>query len=100
MGEVFKWIKAEGGLEAMAERNEAKARVLYDDIDRAAMFGAGAAGQPLADERLLLRGASEELDEQVRARKRPRRGLDGLKGHRVGRRHAREHLQCDAARRA
>ena len=30
MGEVFKWIKAQGGLAAMAEHNEAKAKLLYD----------------------------------------------------------------------
>src|SRR5919112_2216671 len=38
MGEVFKWIQAEGGLAAMAERNEAKARLLYDFIDSSDFF--------------------------------------------------------------
>ena len=38
MGEVFKWIKAEGGLEAMAEHNEAKAKVLYDYLDQSKIF--------------------------------------------------------------
>ena len=32
-GLVFKWLKAQGGLEAMAERNERKARKLYRFID-------------------------------------------------------------------
>ena len=42
MGEVFKWIKAEGGLKAMAEHNEAKAKVLYDYLDQSRMFKARA----------------------------------------------------------
>jgi phosphoserine aminotransferase len=32
-GLVFKWLKAQGGLEAMAERNRAKAELLYGAID-------------------------------------------------------------------
>src|ERR671919_1128412 len=34
MGDVFKWIQSLGGLEAMAEQNETKARILYDFIDQ------------------------------------------------------------------
>src|SRR5919107_4730051 len=33
MGEVFKWIETQGGLTAMAERNEERARKLYDYLD-------------------------------------------------------------------
>ncbi len=32
-GLMFKWLKAEGGLEVIAERNQAKAKKLYDYID-------------------------------------------------------------------
>jgi phosphoserine aminotransferase len=32
-GLVFKWLKAQGGLERIAEINERKARLLYDAID-------------------------------------------------------------------
>ena len=32
-GKVFKWLKKQGGLEAMKERNEKKAKVLYDYLD-------------------------------------------------------------------
>ena len=38
MGEVFKWIVAEGGLLGMAERNEEKAKVLYDFLDLISIF--------------------------------------------------------------
>ena len=34
-GKVFKWLKKQGGLEAMKERNERKAKILYDSWTRA-----------------------------------------------------------------
>ena len=44
-GKVFKWLKKQGGLEAMKERNEKKAKVLYDYLDSSKLFkGAEAAG--------------------------------------------------------
>ncbi len=37
-GKVFKWIKKMGGLSAMKEHNEKKAKILYDCLDRSEMF--------------------------------------------------------------
>ena len=37
-GKVFKWLKKMGGLEVMKERNEAKAKVLYDFLDSSKLF--------------------------------------------------------------
>ena len=37
-GKVFKWLKAQGGLKAMKARNEEKAAILYDLLDRSKMF--------------------------------------------------------------
>jgi phosphoserine aminotransferase len=37
-GLVFQWIKRHGGLTAMAERNQAKARKLYDTIDASGFY--------------------------------------------------------------
>ena len=37
-GKVFKWLKAQGGLAAMKERNEAKAKILYDFLDQSKLF--------------------------------------------------------------
>jgi phosphoserine aminotransferase len=42
-GLVFKWVKAQGGLAAMAQRNRAKAQLLYDLID-----GSGFYSNPVA----------------------------------------------------
>ena len=37
-GKVFKWLKAKGGLTAMKEYNEKKAKVLYDYLDESSLF--------------------------------------------------------------
>ena len=37
-GLTFKWLKAQGGLAVMAERNAAKARLLYDCIDESSLY--------------------------------------------------------------
>ena len=37
-GKVFKWIKKMGGLSAMKEHNEKKAKILYDFLDESKMF--------------------------------------------------------------
>ena len=37
-GKVFKWLKKQGGLEAMKEKNEKKAKILYDFLDESKLF--------------------------------------------------------------
>lgn len=37
-GKVFQWVKDQGGLVAMKERNQKKAAILYDYLDESAMF--------------------------------------------------------------
>jgi phosphoserine aminotransferase len=37
-GKVFKWLKKMGGLEVMKQRNEEKAKILYDFLDESKMF--------------------------------------------------------------
>lgn len=37
-GKVFKWLKEIGGLEAIKTHNEAKAKLLYDYLDRSELF--------------------------------------------------------------
>jgi phosphoserine aminotransferase len=37
-GLVFKWLKAQGGLAVMGERNRAKAQLLYDTIDHCTFY--------------------------------------------------------------
>ena len=79
---VLKWLKKNGGLTAMAERNQAKAKLVYDVIDAAPDFFSGHADK---DSRSLMnvtfRLPSEDLEKQFVA-EATAAGLGGLKGHR------------------
>jgi phosphoserine aminotransferase len=81
IGQVLKWLLEQGGLAKMAERNERKARTLYETID-ASDFYRGAAR---ADSRSLMnvtfRLPSEELEAKLIAEAEAN-GMIGLKGHR------------------
>ena len=81
MGEVFKWIKAEGGLGAMAERNAAKAKVLYDHLDQSKLFKARAQPGSRSLMNLCFYGPNDEVDNKFVA-EAAKRGFEGLKGHR------------------
>jgi phosphoserine aminotransferase len=81
MGEVFKWIKAQGGLRAMAELNASKAALLYDYLDQSEFFCATAKPGSRSLMNVCFRGPTEELESAFIA-EATRRGLDGLKGHR------------------
>jgi phosphoserine aminotransferase len=81
MGEVFKWIQAQGGLLAMAEHNEAKAELLYDYLDSSEFFRGTAQPDSRSLMNVCFRGPSEELEAKFIG-EATKRGLDGLKGHR------------------
>jgi len=82
MGQVFKWILNNGGLDGMLTRNNEKAKHIYDAID-----GSGGFYLPHArnDSRSLMnitfRTASEELDKKF-LKEAQALDMDGLKGHR------------------
>jgi phosphoserine aminotransferase len=82
MGEVFKWIQAQGGLSSMAERNEAKARALYDYLDGSDFFRGTAQLDSRSRMNVCFRAPTEELEEKF-VKEAAKRGLDGLKGHRL-----------------
>ncbi|HET6798864.1 MAG TPA: 3-phosphoserine/phosphohydroxythreonine transaminase [Gemmatimonadales bacterium] len=81
MGEVFKWIQSQGGLSAMAEYNESKARLLYDFLDSSQFFRGNAQRDSRSLMNVCFRTPSEELDTKF-VGEATKRGLDGLKGHR------------------
>jgi phosphoserine aminotransferase len=81
MGEVFKWIKAEGGLAAMAEKNQAKAKVIYDFLDQSEMFRGTARPDSRSQMNVTFRATSEELEAKF-IKEAAAAGLPGLKGHR------------------
>ncbi len=82
VGKVAAWIKAQGGLSAMEERNRKKAKVVYDAIDNSDGFYRGHADK---DSRSLMnvtfRLPSEELEKKFVAEALENK-LSGVKGHR------------------
>lgn len=81
MGEVFKWILEQGGLDAMAKLNEAKAAILYDYLDESPMFRGTARKDSRSLMNVTFRATSEELEGQF-IKEATAAGLPGLKGHR------------------
>ena len=82
VGKVAKWIKSQGGLTAMAERNAKKAKLLYDAIDNSNGFYRGHADK---DSRSFMnvtfRLPNEELEKKFVAEAAENK-LCGVKGHR------------------
>ena len=81
MGEVFKWIQDQGGLPAMAEHNESKARLLYDFIDQSDFFRGTVQPDSRSRMNVCFRAPTEDLESKFIS-EATKRGLDGLKGHR------------------
>ena len=80
-GKVFKWLKDQGGLEAIGKRNEEKAAILYDYLDQSKLFK----GTVRKEDRSLMNvpfvTGSDELDAAFVAEAKEA-GLVNLKGHR------------------
>lgn len=81
-GKVFKWLKKMGGLDAMKERNEKKAKILYDFLDQSEMFK----GTVVPEDRSLMNvpfvTGDEELDAKF-VKEAKAAGFENLKGHRT-----------------
>jgi phosphoserine aminotransferase len=79
---VCEWLRAKGGVSAMARINEEKAKIIYDAIDSSDGFYQGHA-EPSARSlmNVTFRLPSEELEKQF-VEEATANGLDGLKGHR------------------
>ena len=81
-GKVFKWLKKMGGLEAMMERNEKKAKILYDYLDESKLFK----GTVRKEDRSLMNvpfiTGNEELDAKF-VKEAKEAGFENLKGHRT-----------------
>ena len=80
-GKVFKWIKKMGGLEVMKQRNEEKAKILYDFLDSSELFK----GTVVKEDRSLMNvpfiTGDADLDAKFVAEAK-KAGLESLKGHR------------------
>ena len=80
-GKVFKWLKRQGGLEAMKAYNEKKAAILYDFLDRSTLFK----GTVRKEDRSLMNvpfvTGDKELDAKF-VKEAEAAGFVNLKGHR------------------
>ena len=81
-GKVFKWIKKMGGLQAMKEHNEKKAKILYDFLDQSKLFK----GTVRKEDRSLMNvpfvTGDADLDAKFVAEAKAA-GFENLKGHRT-----------------
>lgn len=81
-GKVFKWLKKMGGLEVMKQRNEEKAKILYDYLDSSKLFK----GTVVPEDRSLMNVPFVTGDKEMDAKfvkEATEAGLVNLKGHRT-----------------
>ena len=81
-GKVFKWLKKNGGLAAMKEKNEKKAAILYDYLDQSRLFH----GTVEKKDRSLMNVPFVTGDKELDARfvkEAEAAGFVNLKGHRT-----------------
>jgi phosphoserine aminotransferase len=81
-GLVFEWLKAQGGLTAMAQRNERKAQKLYAAIDRSEFFNNPVATDCRSWMNVPFTLANPDL-ESLFLEESAAAGLANLKGHRL-----------------
>lgn len=80
-GKVFKWIKKMGGLAAMKEHNEKKAKILYDFLDESKMFKGTVEKKDRSLMNVPFVTGDAELDAKFVAEAKAA-GFENLKGHR------------------
>lgn len=81
-GLVFKWLKEMGGLSVMKERNEQKAKILYDYLDQSAMFRGTVAPKDRSLMNIPFITGDADLDAKFIA-EASAAGFKNLKGHRT-----------------
>lgn len=80
-GKVFKWLKNMGGLEVMQQKNEEKAKILYDFLDESKLFK----GTVRKEDRSLMNVPFVTGDKEMDAKfvkEAKEAGFENLKGHR------------------
>jgi len=80
-GLVFRWLKAQGGLTAVAEHNATKAALLYDFLDASAFFSSPVARDCRSLMNVPFKLKNDTLDGAF-LKGAEARGMVQLKGHR------------------
>lgn len=81
-GKVFQWIKKKGGLSAMKEYNEKKAKILYDFLDDSKLFKGTVEKKDRSLMNVPFVTGNEELDAKF-VKEAKTAGFENLKGHRT-----------------
>jgi phosphoserine aminotransferase len=81
LGLTMQWLRAKGGLDAIAHVNERKAAKLYAEIDRTGFYRGTANKADRSVMNVTFRLPSEDLEKRFETAATAA-GLDGLKGHR------------------
>jgi phosphoserine aminotransferase len=84
VGLVMEWIEAEGGIDAIEKRNQAKAKLLYDVIDSSAgYYSCPVEKTSRSRMNVVFRvGGGDEAKEKQFAREAEAAGIVGTPGHR------------------
>ena len=82
--ETLKWMKAEGGLQVIYERNQKKAEMLYAEIDRNSLFRGTTAVEDRSAMNIcfVMSDGNEALAAEFMEFAKSR-GMVGIKGHRL-----------------
>ncbi len=81
-GLVFKWLKQQGGLEAIAEQNDIKAKLLYDYIDSSDFYRNNVAAANRSKMNVPFQLIDDRFDSAFLTDSRAQ-NLLALKGHRI-----------------
>ena len=81
-GKVFKWLKKMGGLKVMKERNEKKAKLLYDFLDQSKLFKGTVAAKDRSLMNVPFVTGDADLDAKF-VKEAAAAGFVNLKGHRT-----------------
>ncbi len=80
-GLVFKWLKAQGGLEGIVARNREKAQLLYDYLDQSKLFKGTARKEDRSIMNVPFITGDADLDAKFCA-EAAQHGIANIKGHR------------------
>ncbi len=80
-GKVFKWLKKRGGLAAMKEYNEKKAKILYDCLDQSELFKTNVNPKDRSLMNVTFVTGDADLDARF-VKEAKKAGFESLKGHR------------------
>jgi phosphoserine aminotransferase len=81
--QTLKWIKSKGGVAAMQQRNQEKAAILYDEIDRSKLFKGTAAKEDrsVMNVCFVMTDGYQDAEEEF-LKFAQSKGMTGIKGHR------------------